>query len=35
MDLDFSADRDLKTSPLRLHAEGWNLTVPDKFGKIG
>ncbi len=30
----FSPDRDLDTSSLRLHAEGWNLTVPDKFGKM-
>lgn len=34
LSLHFSSDRDLQTSSLRLHAEGWNLTVPDKFGYL-
>ncbi len=34
MTLDFSADRDLWMSPLRLHAEGWNLRVSGPYDKI-
>lgn len=34
MGLYFSRDRDLQTSAIRLHAEGWNLTVPGKYDKI-
>lgn len=34
IDLNFSAGREMETSALRLHAQGWNLTVPDRFGKL-
>ena len=34
MTLDFSSDRELWTSPIRLHAEGWNLRVSGQYDKI-